>query len=217
MINILALSGAIGWNGNVAAFEPDVWVHGSGATLFIDGKHISSISEERLSRIKYDGNFPSKSIDYVLSLGGLKKEDIDHLVYVDNPTIICSQLINNGTVIEFLKKEFVNAQVCFCEHHLAHASAAFFTSGYDEASVLTFDGSGSCFQTYNSYISDHGSFNLANREDGIINIARYFDNNFNFGNMYACFTYRILSAITKKSITPEERDSAQGKIMGIQA
>ena len=46
-------------------------VHDSGCTLFLDGKHIVSISEERLSRIKYDGSFPHKSIDYCLSVGNM--------------------------------------------------------------------------------------------------------------------------------------------------
>jgi predicted NodU family carbamoyl transferase len=79
-MNILGLYGAINWNANYNYDEVTqdfTWVHDSGATLLINGNHICSISEERLSRIKYDGNFPSKSIDYCLSVGNIKSQDID--------------------------------------------------------------------------------------------------------------------------------------------
>ena len=42
--------------------------------LFIDGEHICSIQEERLSGLKYDGRYPEKSIDYVLD--EIPKEEI---------------------------------------------------------------------------------------------------------------------------------------------
>jgi predicted NodU family carbamoyl transferase len=73
-MNILGLYGAIDWDAN-KSYDPvtqdKTWVHDSGATLLIDGNHICSISEERLSRIKYDGNFPIKSIEYCLSVGNI--------------------------------------------------------------------------------------------------------------------------------------------------
>ena len=57
----------------------ELWSHGSSVTLFSNGNHVASISEERLTRIKYDGNFPRKSIEYCLSTGNLSKEDILNL------------------------------------------------------------------------------------------------------------------------------------------
>ena len=44
---------------------------------FVDGKHVCSISEERLTRRKHDGNYPINSIDYCLSAGNITAEDVD--------------------------------------------------------------------------------------------------------------------------------------------
>ena len=76
-MNILGIYGSIDWNANNSYDEVNkhqTWVHDSGATLMINGNHICSISEERLTRIKYDGNFPDKSIEYCLSIGNIEKK-----------------------------------------------------------------------------------------------------------------------------------------------
>ena len=59
-MNILGLHCALEWDGDDT--ENYSRIHDAGATLFVDGKHVRSISEERLSRVKYDGNFASRSI-----------------------------------------------------------------------------------------------------------------------------------------------------------
>ena len=79
-MNILGLYGAINWNANHShdpVTQDQTWVHDAGVTLLINGNHICSISEERLSRIKYDGNFPIKSIEYCLSVGNITPQDMD--------------------------------------------------------------------------------------------------------------------------------------------
>ena len=60
-MNILGINGSVGWDGNISSIgEQDFWVHGSGATLFIDGELKGALSEERFTREKYDGNYPEK-------------------------------------------------------------------------------------------------------------------------------------------------------------
>ena len=40
-VNILGISGSIGWDGNWSMInDVDYWVHGSGSTLFVDGELI---------------------------------------------------------------------------------------------------------------------------------------------------------------------------------
>ena len=85
-MNVIGLYGAIGWN-VVISDNPkllkqseDSWTHGASVTLIKDGEHCVSISEERLSKIKYDGNFPRKSIEYCLSAANLDKNDIDLVI-----------------------------------------------------------------------------------------------------------------------------------------
>ena len=80
-MNVIGLYGAIGWNVLISdnpkllKQSEDSWTHGASVTLIKDGEHCVSISEERLSGIKYDGNFPRKSIEYCLSVGNLDKKD----------------------------------------------------------------------------------------------------------------------------------------------
>jgi carbamoyltransferase len=52
--------------------------HDSSAALFIHGKLVAAISEERLSRIKGDGkNLPQHAIDDVLRMAKLQRRDVD--------------------------------------------------------------------------------------------------------------------------------------------
>ena len=74
-MKVVGLLGALNWKANEFD-EPNTYVHDAGATLFVNGEHIRSINEERLTRVKDDGSFPRKSIDYVLG-DEYKKEDID--------------------------------------------------------------------------------------------------------------------------------------------
>lgn len=52
--------------------------HDTSATLFVDGKIVAAISEERLSRIKCDGKgIPQRAIDCVLTMAGYQRKDVD--------------------------------------------------------------------------------------------------------------------------------------------
>ena len=55
--------------------------HEAGAAIVKDGKILSAINEERLSRIKNQDGFPDKSIDYVLNASNLKHNDIEHVIF----------------------------------------------------------------------------------------------------------------------------------------
>ena len=72
-MNILGISGAIGWDGNLQQIMfrdelVNIRIHGSGATLFMDGHLKHALHEERFSRIKNDGNYPKLSIEKLLVL-----------------------------------------------------------------------------------------------------------------------------------------------------
>ena len=55
--------------------------HEAHACVLVHGKLISAIAEERLSRLKSDAGYPRKSIDYVLNQSGIRKKDIDLVVF----------------------------------------------------------------------------------------------------------------------------------------
>jgi len=142
-MNILGINGSLGFDGNISTVSDlDFWVHGSGATLFIDGELMGSISEERLTRLKHDGDWPRKSIEQLLNRNNLKPEDIDMVGYVSNASIISYSLKIQGYNNKALSEMFPNAKIMFVDHHLAHASASFLTSDFEEANIFTFDGAG---------------------------------------------------------------------------
>ena len=108
-MNIIGIYGSIGWN-VLDAIEVGVdkvnehWLHNSGATLFVNGNHVCSIEEERLSRIKYDGNFPKKSIEYCLSVGNICKDDIELVMISSMSNIIFYEHLTNGIIESKIKE-----------------------------------------------------------------------------------------------------------------
>jgi carbamoyltransferase len=59
--------------------------HDASACVFRDGKLVAAISEERLSRIKTDGNrLPELAIDAVLAMADATRRDVDHIAMTYN-------------------------------------------------------------------------------------------------------------------------------------
>ena len=58
--------------------------HNSGATIVKDGKILASVLEERLTRKKNETGFPKKSIMSCLKICGIKKNDLEKVVYASN-------------------------------------------------------------------------------------------------------------------------------------
>ena len=67
--------------------------HDSAATLLINCKIVAAAQEERFTRKKHDKNYPSKSIDYVLSEANIKLNDVDHIVFFEKPFIKFERLL----------------------------------------------------------------------------------------------------------------------------
>ena len=101
---ILGLHSAIGWNGNHA--DDMSRVHDSGATLFVDGKHIRSIDESRLTRNKQEGNYPELSIRYCLE--DLTPEDVDIVAYSPTAVHLCNTYTASRDIATFLKSRCVS-------------------------------------------------------------------------------------------------------------
>ena len=53
--------------------------HESSAALFKNGELIAAIAEERLTRVKCEGGFPQRSIDWVLRQAGAVRGDVDQI------------------------------------------------------------------------------------------------------------------------------------------
>src|SRR5271166_6456234 len=55
--------------------------HDSAAALVIDGKIIAAAAEERFSRKKHTGSFPSGAVAYCLATAGITPDDIDEIAH----------------------------------------------------------------------------------------------------------------------------------------
>jgi len=146
--------------------------HDSAAAIIIDGKIISAVQEERFTRKKHDANFPKNSIKFCLDYASIKIEEIDQIVFYENPELKFKRLLQ--TYIDFfpksinlifrslpswllwkrkwrrnLLKHFLEANLPIeasklsnNEHHLSHAASAFYCSPFNQSSILVMDGVG---------------------------------------------------------------------------
>lgn len=115
--------------------------HDKGATLIIDGKVITSISIERINRIKAGGGelvhtIPIQCIDYCLDENGLTYDDID--LYVYN----CTTFDQAEVEFQLLTNESVD-KLTFIPHHLAHAYSTYYSSDFNESLIVVADAMGS--------------------------------------------------------------------------
>ena len=136
-MKVLGIYGSILFDGTCQ----DSYVHDAGATLFVDGVHVCSIQEERLSGLKYDGSFPEKSIDYVME--GLQKEDINLVMFVDIGLQDWVRSLEKNEPQEYLQEMFPNAEIGYISHHQAHAYSSIVTQPSDTGVCIVIDGGGS--------------------------------------------------------------------------
>ena len=193
-MNILGINGSIGWDGNIGfLIGQDYWVHGSGATLFVDGELKGSLSEERLTRLKYDGGYPKTVIEQLLLRNNLTADDIDIVGYVNNACLMSYALKLQGYTNKILSELFPNARIMFVDHHLAHAAGSFLSSGFTESNIFSFDGAGDVhpagithqYKLNNSvfYDADYGAKRLTPLQ------KTFLDDNYNmFGSIYTVFS-----------------------------
>ena len=220
-MNIIGVYGAFDWNGN--ACGSDGYTHDSGATLFMDGKLITSIGEERLTRVKYEGNFPQKSIDYCLSEGNISAEDIDIVVVPSMCISVFYDRWSRGISQGILQEIFPNAKIELISHHLCHAASSVFTSDFNEGTFVTLDGNGSIFwgANFENLGAENNSTGFFNKEKGIFRFTPSLRMNFNaFGSVYLNWARLIYCEIFPELWNDtEKRDSLReaysGKVMGL--
>ena len=143
------------------------YYHDSGAVIIKDGKILAAVNEERFSRVKHDGRLPVSSLMYVLHETNLSPRDIDVVAVCGlsyrrsifneirsffNTGIYSRKALRRPYIILVGKKRwnegvrnllanfgFHNPHIELVEHHHAHACSAYFTSGFDKATVITLD------------------------------------------------------------------------------
>lgn len=142
----------------------------SSAAIFVDGKLIAATEEERFTRVKHWAGFPALAIKFCLQEAGITLEELDYIAIGRDPKakranklafIAKNPLANAGLIMDRLKnaknvssleEEFEKAfgvpasvikpKIHQVEHHRSHLASAFFASPFDEAAILSIDGSG---------------------------------------------------------------------------
>lgn len=122
--------------------------HNAGVCLLKDGEIVFSIEEERLTRIKYDGA-PLASITKILEY----TDEIDYLAIAHTKSDESALDFTAESVYSGLarKLRLINSGDQVVEyhdqHHMMHASCAFYRSGFEDAGALVIDGAGSYIET----------------------------------------------------------------------
>jgi len=143
------------------------YYHDSAAAVLQDGHIVSAIEEERISRKKFDDDYPKNAIDSCLDIAKIKPENIDYIVFYDKPVLKFERLMDNYIAVAprglrsfldvipkwlhkrlWIKSEIknhlktFNGKIFFPDHHLSHAAYAFYSSPFNNAAILTVDGVG---------------------------------------------------------------------------
>jgi carbamoyltransferase len=137
----------------------------SSAALLKNGEVIYATEEERFERIKHWAGLPIRSIEFCLNAEGITIKDVDAICIGRDPKAktknkiaymmkrpksalgMFTQRFKNrgdlGNIEEEIRKHFGHCpQIVNVEHHRAHLASAFFSSPFDEAAVISIDGSG---------------------------------------------------------------------------
>ena len=142
----------------------------SSAAIFKDGIVIAATEEERFKRIKHWAGFPCEAIKFCLREAGVTLKEVDYVCIGRDPkakvwnkakyvlksltkknTLLFDRIKNSKKVasieselaaISGLSESKIKPKIQNVEHHRSHLASAFFASPFDEAAILSIDGSG---------------------------------------------------------------------------
>ena len=125
---------------NIMAINPG---HNGSVALVSDGKIIYYCEEERLSRLKYDGN-PFRGMIKIL-----EEYAIDELIIGGTSPELSKLPWTGEDAYTALVRKYnpqIKVTIMGHQHHLGHAAGAFYNSGFETAVAVIADGAGSIHQ-----------------------------------------------------------------------
>lgn len=142
----------------------------SSAAIFVNGEMIAATEEERFRRVKHWAGFPSEAVKFCLREAGVTLDQVDYVCIGRDPkakiwkktgyvlknllkkNTLLSDRIKNSQKIASIEEELaalsglseaaIKPKIKNVEHHRSHLASAFFASPFDEAAILSIDGSG---------------------------------------------------------------------------
>lgn len=164
----------------------------SSAAIFVNGRMVAAIEEERFRRVKHWAGFPELAIAFCLEEAGIGYEAVDYyaigrdpkakflkkLLYLArNPggsfAAVKDRLSNSKKVASIdeelsrlsgLPANTFSGKIKNVEHHRSHIASAFFASPFEKAACLTIDGSGD-FTTTMTAIGDGNNITVLDSVD----------------------------------------------------
>jgi len=142
----------------------------SSAAIFKDGVMIAATEEERFRRVKHWAGFPSVAVQFCLQEAGITLDDVAHiaigrdvnakkwkkLAFVARQPFSSFHFVKNRffnqkkvasieeelSALSGIDAAVLKPKIHNIEHHRSHMASAFYASPYEEAAILSIDGSG---------------------------------------------------------------------------
>ena len=118
-MNILGIGGVLG---------------DAAAAIIQDGRIAAAIEEAKLTRRPQPGRLPEAAVTACLRIAGIGPRDVDY--------VALARPLPPGSALPIALRMFPKARVVSIDHHAAHAAAAYLTSPFDHATVVTLDREG---------------------------------------------------------------------------
>ncbi len=118
-MNILGIGGVLG---------------DAAAAVIQDGHILAAIEEAKLTRRPQPGRLPEAAVTACLRIAGIVPGDVDY--------VALARPLPPGSALPMALRMFPKARVVSVDHHAAHAAAAYLTSPFENAWVITLDGEG---------------------------------------------------------------------------
>lgn len=139
--------------------------HDSAACLYRNTTLLGAAEEERFTGIKGDDSFPLLTINWLLKENGITIQDISVICWYENPDIKKERVLesfrrkpiknfkrilnhiflpkNQWDIKKILKNKLgFDKKIHLVDHHLSHACFSYFTSNFQECTIVTVDGVG---------------------------------------------------------------------------
>ena len=158
--------------------------HDTAATITVDGDIVAACEQERYSKDKHSSLFPIDAIHDCLKIANLSINQIDMIavswdhIYMLNEYYL-KLAIKNKSRLDFLikdidrVKELFNLEdvikkklkfqgsIKFFKHHLCHLASSYYSSGFTNALLVSYDGCGE-IDTMSIGSGDNGNISLLN-------------------------------------------------------